>query len=193
MAAFSDVAKLTDPASLAAISGKVAILFAADWDDASQQLAQLFEASCSAGTYSGVRLATADAEACDELADAFSVEAVPTLVLVENGAATSTLEAPTAAAATDALAAFAARAELPKPPDEAAAVAASRLELRLKQLVRAAPAMLFMKGNPETPRCGFSRQFCEILAEHNVPYETFDILEDDEVRQGLKKFSDWPT
>ncbi|KAJ8960613.1 hypothetical protein NQ318_013905 [Aromia moschata] len=53
--------------------------------------------------------------------------------------------------------------------------------------------MLFMKGNRTTPRCGFSRQIIEILNNTGAKYETFDILTDEEVRQGLKTYSDWPT
>jgi len=68
-----------------------------------------------------------------------------------------------------------------------------KLEDRLKKLVSKAPVMVFMKGDPETPKCGFSRTLMGILKETNVEFETFDILEDDEVRQGLKKFSNWPT
>ena len=50
-----------------------------------------------------------------------------------------------------------------------------------------------MKGNREEPRCGFSRTLIGILNETGLSYETFDILSDEEVRQGLKKFSNWPT
>lgn len=63
----------------------------------------------------------------------------------------------------------------------------------LKRLVSRAPVMIFMKGEPKAPRCGFSKQLVEILAKHNISYETFDILQDENVRQGLKEFSDWPT
>ncbi|CAN0135261.1 unnamed protein product [Heterosigma akashiwo] len=68
------------------------------------------------------------------------------------------------------------------------------LEERLGQLVRTAPVMLFMKGNPEEPRCGFSRKIVALLQEGNgFRFGHFDILGDEEVRQGLKKYSDWPT
>ena len=50
-----------------------------------------------------------------------------------------------------------------------------------------------MKGDPTTPKCGFSRQIVALLNEQNVKFDTFDILEDEEVRAGLKTFSDWPT
>ena len=67
------------------------------------------------------------------------------------------------------------------------------LNTRLSELVKAAPCMLFMKGTPSAPQCGFSRQLVSILRENGVRYGFFNILADDEVRQGLKKFSEWPT
>lgn len=67
------------------------------------------------------------------------------------------------------------------------------LNKRLEKLVKAAPVMLFMKGTPAEPRCGFSRQLVGILRENHVRFGFFDILKDNSVREGLKKFSDWPT
>lgn len=67
------------------------------------------------------------------------------------------------------------------------------LDERLKKLTSAAPVMLFMKGSPSSPQCGFSRQLVAILREHQVRFGFFDILKDDNIRQGLKAFSDWPT
>ena len=64
---------------------------------------------------------------------------------------------------------------------------------RLGELVKAAPVMLFMKGTPSAPQCGFSRQTVGVLREKGVRYGFFNILADDEVRQGLKEFADWPT
>jgi len=67
------------------------------------------------------------------------------------------------------------------------------LEARLKSLITKSPVMLFMKGSPEEPRCGFSKRITELLQQHNIQFGHFDILEDQEVRQGLKEFSSWPT
>ena len=67
------------------------------------------------------------------------------------------------------------------------------LDDRLKELVNHHKVMLFMKRLPSAPKCGFSRQICELLDDHKVAYDAFNILEDEEIRQGLKKFSDWPT
>lgn len=69
----------------------------------------------------------------------------------------------------------------------------AELHERLTKLVSAAPVMLFMKGTPAAPSCGFSRQLVALLREHQVRFGFFDILKDNSVRQGLKTFSDWPT
>eukprot|EP00095_Tigriopus_kingsejongensis_P009813 snap_masked-scaffold239_size242058-processed-gene-1.9 protein:Tk09813 transcript:snap_masked-scaffold239_size242058-processed-gene-1.9-mRNA-1 annotation:"glutaredoxin 3" len=67
------------------------------------------------------------------------------------------------------------------------------LDERLRALVKKAPVMVFMKGSPDNPKCGFSRTLMGILAETHIKFQTFDILSDDEVRQGLKSFAQWPT
>lgn len=67
------------------------------------------------------------------------------------------------------------------------------LNARLSELVKAAPVMLFMKGTPSGPQCGFSRQLVGILRERSVKYGFFNILADEDIRQGLKEFADWPT
>ena len=69
----------------------------------------------------------------------------------------------------------------------------SSLHDRLKALVNQEPIMVFLKGLPSAPQCGFSRQLVEILDDSGVPYGSFNILQDDEVRQGLKTYSNWPT
>jgi Grx4 family monothiol glutaredoxin len=70
---------------------------------------------------------------------------------------------------------------------------APTIDEKLELLLNRQRVMLFMKGVPSAPRCGFSRQIVEILDSHNATYESFDILQDEEVRQGLKEYSDWPT
>jgi len=70
------------------------------------------------------------------------------------------------------------------------------LDARLKSLVTSAPVILFMKGSPNEPQCGFSKKAVAMLREASPTsssFEHFDILTDEAVRQGLKKFSNWPT
>ncbi|GFR41865.1 hypothetical protein Agub_g2646 [Astrephomene gubernaculifera] len=55
------------------------------------------------------------------------------------------------------------------------------------------PVMLFMKGTPDAPRCGFSRRVVEALKAEGVEFGSFDILQDEAIRQGLKEYSNWPT
>ena len=63
----------------------------------------------------------------------------------------------------------------------------------IKQKIDANPVMLFMKGTPQFPQCGFSSVVVQILDHLGVDYQTANVLESDEVRQGVKEFSDWPT
>ena len=53
--------------------------------------------------------------------------------------------------------------------------------------------LLYMKGNKMAPQCGFSAQVVQILMNLNIEFETRDILQDEELRQGIKDYSDWPT
>jgi monothiol glutaredoxin len=64
---------------------------------------------------------------------------------------------------------------------------------RLEELTRSHKVMLFMKGTKQFPACGFSNAVVQILKKEGVPFETFNILADPEVRQGLKEYSSWPT
>lgn len=63
----------------------------------------------------------------------------------------------------------------------------------LAQLINQSPIMLFIKGNPKDPCCGFSRKVVDVLNAEGVKFGSFDVLSDDAVRQGLKEFSNWPT
>ena len=67
------------------------------------------------------------------------------------------------------------------------------IEEKLHSLINMAAVTLFMKGDRDVPKCGFSRKMVALLNEHRVKFTTFDILEDEEVRQGLKTYSNWPT
>ena len=69
----------------------------------------------------------------------------------------------------------------------------SALQARLEALVASSPIFVFMKGNKLMPQCGFSNNVVQILNALAVPFETFDVLSDMEIRQGIKDFSNWPT
>ena len=69
----------------------------------------------------------------------------------------------------------------------------SEANARIEQIVTSNDVVLFMKGTPLFPQCGFSSKAISILDHLGVTYETVDVLQDMEVRQGIKAYSDWPT
>jgi monothiol glutaredoxin len=64
---------------------------------------------------------------------------------------------------------------------------------RIDEIVKSGDVVLFMKGTSLFPQCGFSSRAVAILDHLGVSFETFDVLQDPEVRQGIKAYSDWPT
>ena len=64
---------------------------------------------------------------------------------------------------------------------------------RIGDIVKKNDVVLFMKGTALFPQCGFSSRAVAILDHLGVPFETVDVLQDQEVRQGIKEYSDWPT
>ena len=64
---------------------------------------------------------------------------------------------------------------------------------RIEELVSSSPIFVFMKGSKLMPQCGFSHNVVQILHSLGVAFETFDVLSDQEIRQGIKDFSSWPT
>jgi monothiol glutaredoxin len=64
---------------------------------------------------------------------------------------------------------------------------------RIENDVRANPVVLYMKGTPVFPQCGFSAQVVQVLSELGVKFQSYDVLSDDSLRQGVKEFSNWPT
>ena len=69
----------------------------------------------------------------------------------------------------------------------------SDVKERIDALVKSSDVVLFMKGSALFPQCGFSSRAVAILDHLGVPYETFDVLQDQDVRMGIKDYSDWPT
>jgi monothiol glutaredoxin len=64
---------------------------------------------------------------------------------------------------------------------------------RIKSIIGEEGLVLFMKGNANAPQCGFSANTTAILKHLNKPFKTFDILQDMDIRSGLKEYSNWPT
>ena len=69
----------------------------------------------------------------------------------------------------------------------------AQLKSRIETLIGSSPVFIFMKGSKLMPQCGFSNNVVQIFHSLAVPFETFDVLSDMEIRQGIKEFSNWPT
>ena len=64
---------------------------------------------------------------------------------------------------------------------------------QISKLISDNPVMLFMKGSPDQPQCGFSSRVVQILDFLKVKYSSFDVLSDESIRQGVKEYGNWPT
>ncbi|GDX82271.1 hypothetical protein LBMAG42_40820 [Deltaproteobacteria bacterium] len=79
-------------------------------------------------------------------------------------------------------------------PEEAASPRGDRpVPEYVAELIKAHKVVLFMKGTPDAPSCGFSASASSILRGYGQPFHTFDVLVDGDVREGVKQFSNWPT
>lgn len=158
------------------------------------------------------RWVSINAEELSDISEAYDVTAVPFLVLLRNREVVETVSGSSAVKVRTAIEKHASKggsaaqeAAAPNGVAQAAEVAQAdaasadpakqkeELFKRLGDLVKAAPVMLFMKGTPSSPQCGFSRQMVGILRDNSVKYGFFNILADDDVRQGLKEYAEWPT
>ena len=64
---------------------------------------------------------------------------------------------------------------------------------KIKELNKSNEVVPYMKGNPTFPQCGFSSTVVQILKHVGVNFQSYDVLQDEELREGIKKFSNWPT
>lgn len=130
--------------------------------------------------YSNIQFVKIEAEKFSTIAEKFAISAVPTFVIFNNGKQVGKVEGADTPSLVKLITQLA-----PKKSED--------LESKLKKLISMAPIVLFMKGTPDEPRCGFSAKIVAILKKYNCEFAHFNILADEEVRQGLKKFSNWPT
>ncbi|XP_064818946.1 glutaredoxin 3-like isoform X2 [Oncorhynchus masou masou] len=132
-----------------------------------------------------------EAEAVPEVSEKYEITSVPTFLFFKGGQKIDRLDGAHAPELTNKVQRLSVSSgglggPGAEPPKE-------DLNERLKRLINAAPCMLFMKGSPQEPRCGFSRQIVALFKDHAIQFSSFDILSDEEVRGGLKTFSNWPT
>ncbi|KAG5352390.1 hypothetical protein C0989_002581 [Termitomyces sp. Mn162] len=150
-----------------------------------------------------------EAETHAEIAESFDVEAVPLFVVLQGHTLLERISGADAPKLTQAIATHTTGPVVPKPQSITTQSPASasdsiflesektetpeELEKRMHMLMNQSKVVLFMKGSPDAPRCGFSRKISTLLRDNNVEFTHFDILTDEAVRQGLKKLNDWPT
>jgi len=149
-----------------------------------------------------------EAETHSEIAESFDIESVPSFILLRGHTILGRISGADARGLTDAIAKHLNTGGIAPPPlsqtdkvpstettttTSPASETPEALEKRLRGLMSQSNVVLFMKGSPDVPRCGFSRKICALLKEQRVDFSHFDILTDESVRQGLKKLNDWPT
>ncbi|THH23091.1 hypothetical protein EUX98_g8083 [Antrodiella citrinella] len=143
------------------------------------------------------------AEEQEDIAESFTVESVPSFVVLRGhtllgrvsgadavkltGLIATNVRSPTAIAPQSHTNEKPAAAEVEEIETQA------QLDTRLHKLMELDRVVLFMKGEPDAPRCGFSRKIVGILRDQQVPFAHFDILSDESVRSGLKTLNNWPT
>jgi len=141
---------------------------------------------------SNVCIYSIEAEKLPEISMKHEIVAVPTVILFKGGKAVDRVDGMNAAEISKKVKVHAA-SPASNGFSQAPPVKKEDLNTKLKRLINAHKCMLFMKGSPKEPKCGFSKVTIGILEDMKAQYGTFDILTDDEVRQGLKAYSDWPT
>jgi len=166
--------------------------FMADWAPECATIKAVLEELGKDPALAQVKFYQLQAESLPEISMKHEIVAVPTVLLFRQGKAIDRVDGVNAAELTKKVKSHAATklSDLPLGPIPAPK---EDLDTKLKRLINAHKCMLFMKGHPDEPKCGFSRQTVAVLAGLNAEYGTFDILTDDEVRQGLKTYSNWPT
>ncbi|KAI9067711.1 glutaredoxin [Trametes sanguinea] len=154
--------------------------------------------------YPQVLVLQVEAETQSDISESFEVEAVPTFVILRGHTLLGRISGADAPALTEAIAthvrgpsAINPQSHTDRAPAAAPASVPSEspeeLNERLRKLMNQDKVVLFMKGSPDQPRCGFSRRIVDLLRSQGVEFSTFDILSDESVRQGLKVLNNWPT
>ncbi|XP_033102949.1 glutaredoxin-3-like isoform X2 [Anneissia japonica] len=171
-------------------SALVLVYFRADWapqchvmDDVVMELANRFVQAL---------FVKVEAESVAEVSHRYGIAAVPSFVFIKNKQKIDSLDGANPPELTKKVQHHVGNTASPAPPAPEKQTAED-LNKKLKTLISSQQCMVFIKGSPQEPRCGFSKQLVQIFTESNIQFSSFNILTDDTVRQGLKKYSDWPT
>ncbi|XP_055848827.1 glutaredoxin 3 [Episyrphus balteatus] len=159
------------------------VLFSAPWAEQCKQVEDVLTEISNLG-YTNLQFASLNAESFPEISMKHQIEAVPTIIFFTKGQAVNRVDGVNVASINQICKDLGSKS---------GAGSGASLEDRLKALINKSDVMIFMKGSRDAPKCGFSKQLIAIVNEIGIQYGTFDILTDEEVRQGLKTYSDWPT
>lgn len=170
-------------------SERVVCHFWATWSQPCLQLQPVMK-ELSNKVSSDVQFIQVEAENLPELSIKNNIIAVPTFILYKEGVEYDRVNGAHAAELTKKVQKL---SDIPPMPEQLESVSKEQVEERCKALIDSASVILFMKGSSEQPRCKFSRRTIEILNDNNIDFLSFDILEDNEIREGLKEYSNWPT
>lgn len=170
------------------------LLFTADWAPHASQLVDALTELMKDSSIGAIKYFKVEAESVPNVSKEYGVQSIPSTLLMAKGKAVALVEGSDVMAVTKKIKELAFK-EFPFSVTRIPSSAKDPTDLnqRLKDLVNRSPVMLFIKGDRDTPRCGFTRQLLQIVQSLDVQFDTFDILSDEEVRQGLKTFSNWPT
>lgn len=153
-----------------------------------------------AAKYPSIAVLNVEAEAQPDVSDSFDVESVPCFVLLRGHTLLSRISGANAHALNEALAqhvpalqASTTTTTTTTAEEEPREETPQEIEERCKAIMKKAKVVLFMKGTPDAPRCGFSQKTVALLRQEKVPFDYYDILQDEGVRAGMKKLNDWPT
>ncbi|XP_053658130.1 glutaredoxin 3 [Anopheles marshallii] len=165
------------------------VLFSADWAEQCKQISDVMGELAKQPEFKALQFLDVPAEDLSELSMRHQIDSVPTVLFLRAGKAVDRIDGVDVGTLTQKAKQYAGTTLALGTSGDGAI----NLEERLKALINRSKVMIFMKGDRNTPRCGFSKQLIAIVNDTGVEYDTFDILTDEAVRQGLKTFSNWPT
>lgn len=169
-------------------AGVSLVLFSAEWAEQCKQITDVMNELAKQPEFKAIQFLDVPAEDLSEVSLHHQIDSVPTVLFFRAGTALDRIDGVDVGSLTQKVKKYASA-----PASELSSSASANLEERLKALINRSKVMIFMKGDRNTPRCGFSKQMIAIVNDTGVEYDTFDILTDEAVRQGLKTFSNWPT
>eukprot|EP00210_Caulerpa_lentillifera_P008689 g8288.t1 len=135
--------------------------------------------------HQSIRFLFVDVETIDGFQQKYKITTVPHFLFFKGGKLQGELDGADPAALMEKIDGFVSQKTTPEKSET--------VTERIEKLLSKNEVILFMKGSPSAPRCGFSSKVVNALNEDHIEFVHFDILQDEEIRQGLKDYSCWPT